>query len=57
VHRNPRTVKLPDAKPIAKKYKAEFIALAKKRIQALAGSKSAMLSLSTTETNSQASDD
>ncbi|NQY87056.1 MAG: peptidoglycan DD-metalloendopeptidase family protein [Colwellia sp.] len=57
VHRNPRTVKLPDAKPIAKKYKAEFIALAKKRIQALAGSKSAMLSLTTAEINTQASDD
>jgi len=57
VHRNPRTVKLPDAKPIAKKYKAEFIALAKKRIQALTGSKSAMLSLTTAAIDTQASDD
>jgi murein DD-endopeptidase MepM/ murein hydrolase activator NlpD len=49
VHRNPRTVKLPDAKPIAKKYKTEFIALANKRIEALTGSKNAMLSVITTE--------
>lgn len=45
VHRNPRTVKLPDAKPIEKKYKTEFTALAGKRLQALAGSKKAMLSM------------
>jgi murein DD-endopeptidase MepM/ murein hydrolase activator NlpD len=43
VHRNPRTVKLPDAKPIAKKYKSEFAILAKKRIQALSTSKNAIL--------------
>jgi murein DD-endopeptidase MepM/ murein hydrolase activator NlpD len=43
VHRNPRTVKLPDAKPIAKKYKTKFTALSKKRIEALIGSKNAML--------------
>lgn len=49
VHRNPRTVKLPDAKPIATKYKTEFIALANKRIEALTGSKNAMLSVLTTE--------
>lgn len=57
VHRNPRTVKLPDAKPIAKKYKTEFSALAKKRIQALAGSKNAMFSVITKEENTQQSDD
>lgn len=57
VHRNPRTVKLPDAKPIAKKYKSEFIALAKKRIQALDGSKSAMFSNINKQENSQKSDD
>jgi len=57
VHRNPRTVKLPDAKPIATKYKTEFTVLAKKRIQALAGSKSATLSTSATEESSQQSDD
>jgi len=44
VHRNPRTVKLPDAKPIAKKYKTEFTALAKKRIEALLGAKKAIFS-------------
>lgn len=57
VHRNPRTVKLPDAKPIAKKYKTEFSALAKKRIQSLAGSKSAMLSTITNKENTKQSDD
>jgi len=44
VHRNPRTVKLPDAKPIAKKYKAEFTLLAGKRLEALSGAKNALLS-------------
>jgi murein DD-endopeptidase MepM/ murein hydrolase activator NlpD len=44
VHRNPRTVKLPDAKPIEKKYKAEFIQLAKTRLSALSGAKNALLS-------------
>jgi len=57
VHRNPRTVKLPDAKPIAKKYKTEFTALAKKRLQELEGSKSAMLSMTTKEESTQQSDD
>lgn len=47
VHRNPRTVKLPDAKPIAKKYKTEFAVLAKKRIQALVSSKNTMFSIIT----------
>lgn len=44
VHRNPRTVKLPDARPIAKKYKAEFTLLAGKRLEALSGAKNALLS-------------
>lgn len=57
VHRNPRTVKLPDAKPIAKKYKSEFSALAKKRIESLSGSKSAMLSTITNKENTKQSDD
>ena len=57
VHRNPRTVKLPDAKPIAKKYKAEFIALAKKRIKSLEGSKNAILSLLTAQKSLEQSDD
>lgn len=42
VHRNPRTVKLPDAKPIAKKYKSKFQALAKVRLQALSGARNAL---------------
>ncbi|TPH17330.1 OapA family protein [Litorilituus lipolyticus] len=45
VHRNPRTVKLPDAKPIAKKYKAEFTTLARKRLLSLEGSKNALISM------------
>ena len=57
VHRNPRTVKLPEAKPIAKKYKVEFTALAKERLQALAGSKNAMLSMIPAENNSQQASD
>jgi murein DD-endopeptidase MepM/ murein hydrolase activator NlpD len=44
VHRNPRTVKLPDARPIAKKYKAEFMLLANERLEALSGAKNALLS-------------
>lgn len=57
VHRNPRTVKLPDAQPIAKKYKAEFTVLSKKRLQELSGSKHAILSMVTVEKNTQRSDD
>ena len=57
MHRNPRTVKLPDAKPIAKKYKTKFTSLAEKRLQELAGSKNAMLSMETKEENTQQSDD
>jgi len=34
-HRNPRTVKLPDAEPIAEKYREEFLAAAKPIIQEL----------------------
>jgi murein DD-endopeptidase MepM/ murein hydrolase activator NlpD len=57
VHRNPRTVKLPDAKPIAKKYKAEFTVLAEQRLQALEGSKSAMFSMVTTVESSGQADE
>ena len=35
VHRNPRTVKLPDAEPIAEKYREEFLTTAKPIIQEL----------------------
>ncbi len=44
VHRNPRTVKLPDARPIAKKYKAKFLLLADERLAVLSGAKNALLS-------------
>jgi murein DD-endopeptidase MepM/ murein hydrolase activator NlpD len=57
VHRNPRTVKLPDAKPIAKQYKAEFTSLANKRLKELASTKSAMVSMSTKAKSVQQSDD
>lgn len=46
VHRNPRTVKLPDAQPIASKYKKEFTQLAKDRLAELASSKSTLVSMS-----------
>ncbi len=49
VHRNPRTVKLPVAKPIAKKYKAEFTLLASERLEALSGAKNALLSTQESE--------
>ena len=42
VHRNPRTVKLPEAKPIAKKYRKAFKVVATKQIAALESSKSAL---------------
>lgn len=45
VHRNPRTVKLPDANPIKSKHKTEFAALAKIRLAELAGSKQAMIAM------------
>ncbi|WP_448567295.1 peptidoglycan DD-metalloendopeptidase family protein [Thalassotalea ganghwensis] len=43
VHRNPRTVKLPDAEPIAKKYKAEFTTIAAQRLKELSGSRKALI--------------
>lgn len=46
VHRNPRTVKLPDAKPISKKYKNAFNDIAKQRLSELAGSRQAMNTMS-----------
>ena len=45
VHRNPRTVKLPDSQPIAKKYKSAFLALAQERVNDLNGSKNALLAM------------
>ncbi|MBU2869804.1 peptidoglycan DD-metalloendopeptidase family protein [Colwellia sp. E2M01] len=43
VHRNPRTVKLPDARPIDKKYKTKFSALADERLSVLASAKNALI--------------
>lgn len=45
VHRNPRTVKLPDAKPIAKKYLNAFTKLSATRVKELNGSKNALLAM------------
>jgi len=50
VHRNPRTVKLPDAKPINKKYRNEFNILAKLRLNELSGSRQALLVMQNTST-------
>lgn len=49
VHRNPRTVKLPEAKPIDKKYRKEFTLLAQQRIRELDGSKQALLAMLTSD--------
>lgn len=57
VHRNPRTVKLPDANPIDKKYKADFTSLAQERLQALASAKRSMLSMTADGKQTQQSDD
>lgn len=43
IHRNPRTVKLPDAKPIAKKYRQEFLQLAQQRVNELNSVKRTLL--------------
>lgn len=53
VHRNPRTVKLPDANPIDKKYKSEFLSLAEDRLQALANAKFAISSLAENDVTKQ----
>lgn len=45
VHRNPRTVKLPDAKPINKKFKSAFAKLSKQRLVDLAGSRQALFTM------------
>lgn len=45
VHRNPRTVKLPDAQPIAKKHRQEFTQIAEQRVRELNGSKQALLAM------------
>ena len=45
VHRNPRTVKLPKAKPIAKQDKAAFKQLAALRVEQLNNNKRIMLAM------------
>jgi murein DD-endopeptidase MepM/ murein hydrolase activator NlpD len=47
VHRNPRTVKLPDAEPISSKYRQAFDVIAKQRLAELMGSRRIMLSMQT----------
>jgi len=47
MHRNPRTVKLPDAKPIDKQQLSTFTALAQQRLQQLAGAKVPLLAMRT----------
>jgi murein DD-endopeptidase MepM/ murein hydrolase activator NlpD len=45
VHRNPRTVKLPQANPIAKKYAAKFHQVAQQRVEQLNNNKRIMLAM------------
>jgi murein DD-endopeptidase MepM/ murein hydrolase activator NlpD len=45
VHRNPRTVKLPQANPIAKKYAQAFKLIAQKRVEQLNNNKRIMLAM------------
>jgi len=53
VHRNPRTVTLPNANPLPKKHKAEFAKLAEKRMAEIAGSRQAMLTMQRHNTDSK----
>ena len=45
VHRNPRTVKLPDAKPLNQKYKQAFEVISKQRLAELTGPRRILLSM------------
>ena len=51
VHRNPRTVKLPDAKPISSKYKKKFDAIAAQRLAELSSSRDMLLGLPANSSN------
>ena len=53
VHRNPRTVKLPDAKPINKEYRQAFAAIADRRLIELSGSRIALTTLNTPKNGHQ----
>ena len=52
VHRNPRTVKLPDAQPIAKQHRDAFSKLAATRMSELDGSKQALLAMQSNDSPS-----
>jgi murein DD-endopeptidase MepM/ murein hydrolase activator NlpD len=47
VHRNPRTVRLPDANPIAEKYRERFLATAQPILQELEQFKSTKIASAT----------
>jgi murein DD-endopeptidase MepM/ murein hydrolase activator NlpD len=51
VHRNPRTVKLPDAKPISSKYRKAFNTIAAQRLAELSGSRQALISMQENSAN------
>ena len=51
VHRNPRTVTLPDAEPIDAKYRDEFLQLAELRLDALADSRQALFAMQNVSVN------
>lgn len=53
VHRNPRTVKLPDAKPIHQKYKAEFDIVAADLLAQLKGSKNTLINVNQQDNTQQ----
>ncbi len=53
VHRNPRTVKLPDAEPINKRFKAAFSSIASQRLTDLVSSKQASLAMQSSAINQQ----
>ena len=53
VHRNPRTVKLPDAKPISSKFIQKFDAIATQRLAELSSSRHMMLSMQSSNSSAQ----
>ncbi|ASP49930.1 peptidase M24 [Cognaticolwellia beringensis] len=53
VHRNPRTVKLPDAKPISSKFRQKFDAIATQRLAELSSSRHMMLSMQSSNSSAQ----
>lgn len=53
VHRNPRTVKLPDAKPISQKYRSAFDVISKQRLAELSSSRHMMVSMQSSTGNTK----